>query len=225
MKTLCVALVVVALVGFGMIADAAGCRGVAGCHRPTPTATLAPTPTPTLAPSPTPTPTPSPAPTPALTPAPSPSLDGSYDAGAIDAVEADFLVLVNNYRAQNGLGPLTLDTRLNAAADWKSNELGLLYNYFDHDEPACPSIDPKCGESWTQVFCDFGYCYNTWLAQNLAAGYDTAQQVFDGFRGSPEHNATMIDPHYLVIGIGRVTVPGSPYNTYWTVDFGGVRTQ
>lgn len=221
MKIALVALILAALIGGGMVAEASGCHGVAGCHRPSPT----PTALPTVQPTPTPVPSPTPAPTPTPSPSSTPSSDGSYDYGAIDSTEAQFLVLINNYRAQNGLGALTLDTRLNAAADWKSNELGLLYNYFDHNEPACPSIDPKCGESWTQVFCDFGYCYNTWLAQNLAAGYITAQQAFDAWHASPGHDANMLGPNYLVIGIGRVYVPGSYYSWYWTTDFGGVRTQ
>ncbi|HEY8765929.1 MAG TPA: CAP domain-containing protein, partial [Dehalococcoidia bacterium] len=87
---------------------------------------------------------PTPSPTPIAT-----TYDGQYDNGAIDTEEANFLVLINNYRAQNGLGALTLDTRLDPAADWKSNDMGV-YNYFDHNQPACPAPD-KCGETWIQV--------------------------------------------------------------------------
>jgi hypothetical protein len=31
----------------------------------------------------------------------------------------------------------------------------------------------------------------------------------------------MLNANYKVVGIGRIQVPGSPYGTYWTNDFGG----
>ncbi|MFB3093256.1 MAG: CAP domain-containing protein, partial [Dehalococcoidia bacterium] len=50
---------------------------------------------------------------------------------AIDGEEQAFLGLINNYRAQNGLGTLSFNTELNNAGDWMSNDMGV-NDYFSH---------------------------------------------------------------------------------------------
>src|SRR3970040_2369474 len=52
---------------------------------------------------------------------------------AMDSEEQAFLTLINNYRAQNGLGALSLNTQLNNAAEWMSNDMGA-NNYFSHTD-------------------------------------------------------------------------------------------
>ena len=69
---------------------------------------------------------------------------------------------------------------------------------------------------------DCGYGYNAWLGENIAAGYQTAQAVFDGWKNSPGHNANMLGENYVAIGIGRAVVPGSPYGIYWSTEFASV---
>jgi hypothetical protein len=69
--------------------------------------------------------------------------------------------------------------------------------------------------------CFYGYCYNTYKGENIAAGYSSAQAVFDGWKNSPGHNSNMLGANYRVMGIGYVFVAGSPYGHYWTNDFGG----
>jgi hypothetical protein len=67
-----------------------------------------------------------------------------------------------------------------------------------------------------------GYEYRTFKGENIAAGYDTAEESFKAWRESPSHNHAMLDGNYKAIGIGRVNVPGSIHGWYWTTDFGGV---
>ena len=45
--------------------------------------------------------------------------------------------------------------------------------------------------------------------------------MFDGWKGSPGHNANMLGTNYTTIGIGRYFLQGSTYGWYWTTDFGG----
>ena len=67
----------------------------------------------------------------------------------------------------------------------------------------------------------FGYNYNTWKGENLAAGTSSAQTAFNLWHDSPGHNANMLGTNYTAIGIARRYTAGSPYGWYWTTDFGG----
>jgi hypothetical protein len=131
---------------------------------------------------------------------------------AIDSQEQAFLGLINDYRAQNGLGALSLNTQLNNAGEWMSADMGA-NNYFSHTDSQ--------GRDPFERMADFGYNYNTWKGENLAAGPDTAQGAFTLWKNSPGHNANMLNANFKVIGIARAYTAGSTYGWYWTTDFGG----
>lgn len=130
---------------------------------------------------------------------------------ALDSEEQIFLQLINDYRAQNGKGPLAASATLSKAAQWKSNDLGV-NAYFAHDD---------LFRTWVERIRDCGYGYNTYLGENLAAGYSTASAAFNAWKNSSGHNANMLGSNYTAIGIGRAYVAGSPYGWYWTTEFGG----
>jgi len=131
---------------------------------------------------------------------------------ALDSEEQAFVNLINQYRAQNGRGPLSIDPSLAAAADWMSFDMGV-NNYFSHTD--------SLGRDPFQRMNAFGYNYNTWRGENIAAGTSSAQTVFDLWRNSPGHNANMLNANYKVMGIARAYTSGSGYGWYWTNDFGG----
>ena len=131
---------------------------------------------------------------------------------AIDGDEQAFLSLINSHRAQNGLGALSLNTELSNAGDWMSVDMAT-NNYFSHTD--------SLGRDPFQRMADFGYSYNTWKGENLAAGTETAQAAFDIFKGSPGHNANMLNANFTVIGIARAYGAGSTYGWYWSTEFGG----
>ena len=130
----------------------------------------------------------------------------------VDTEELAFLALVNQHRAQNGLPALGLSYTLSRAAAWKSRDLGV-NRYFAHDD---------LSRTWVQRIRDCGYRYNTYIGENIAAGVSSAQAAFDLWKNSPGHNANMLGANYTTIGIGREYVAGSPYQWYWTTEFGGV---
>lgn len=134
------------------------------------------------------------------------------DQPCIDTEEAAFLTLINQYRAQNGLGPLALSGKLSAAANFHSWEMAE-YNYFSHTL--------RNGVTWSQNITNFGYTANTYKAENIAAGYETAALVFNTWKNSAGHNANMLSPNYTVIGIGRSYDVDATYRWYWTNTFGG----
>jgi uncharacterized protein YkwD len=154
----------------------------------------------------------------------------TYADTAIDSEEQAFIDLLNAYRADpdgdpntnDSVPPLLIDPSLQNAAEWKSQDMGA-NAYFAHND--LPSQAYPNGRDPWQRMCDFNYCYNTWKGENIAAGYVTGASVFQGWKGSPGHNANMLGSSYRVMGLARVYVQGSPYGWYWTNDFGGYIVQ
>jgi len=136
---------------------------------------------------------------------------------ALDAEEIEFMRLINQYRADNGLPCLSISPTMNAAADYMSRAMGE-QEFFAHNEPPC-SGDDCTGRDPFDRMRDYGHTGWTTAGENIAAGYPTAAQVFEGWRNSPGHNANMLEPGFTAMGIARVEVPGSPFRIYWTNDF------
>ena len=143
----------------------------------------------------------------------------SSEATCLNSQEKQFLTLINNYRASKGLPALKASKSLNIASYTHSLDLGKR-KYFAHDTKL-PLPAGQSGPKFYNRMADAGYNFNTYKAENIAAGYSTAQGVFDAWKGSSGHNANMLSSRYKVIGIGLATVSGSPYTYYWTTDFGG----
>ena len=139
-------------------------------------------------------------------------LSHAQSGAALDAEEQAFLVLINNYRQQNGLAPLQASIALDTASDWMSNDMAQK-NYFSHTD--------SLGRDPFVRMTAFGYNYNTYKGENIAAGYSDAASTFNQWKNSPGHNQNMLNPSYKVIGIGRVANLSSTYRYYWTTDFGG----
>lgn len=138
-----------------------------------------------------------------------PSLGSAY---CPDTQEKEFLTRINNYRASKGLAPLKLSAKLGAAADYHSADMAT-NNYFSHTL--------FNGTTWSQNIKNFGYTYNTYRAENIAAGYQSASAVYSAWKASPGHRANMLDPNLKAIGIGRGYNVNSTYDWYWTTTFGG----
>lgn len=140
-----------------------------------------------------------------------PAADVTAQGYSPDAEELAFVDLLNGYRGSLGLGPVSLNYQLGAAADYHSYDMGT-YNYFAH------SLSDG-SDAGTNIR-NFGYTGSSW-AENIAAGMSTAQEAFTSWQNSPEHNATMTDPQFSEVGVGRAYVEGSQYGWYWTATYGG----
>jgi len=153
---------------------------------------------------------------PQATPTSQPPPSGDYAAQVIDGI--------NQQRAQAGLAPLRTDTRLNGAADWHNRYMAS-NDCFAH---ICPG-EPGPGQRASNA----GYPSSN-VAENIAAGYITPQDVIVGWMGSAGHRAAILGSYadvgcaYLWSAAGgsyTATIeeqagPAS-YATYWTCDFGG----
>jgi hypothetical protein len=131
-----------------------------------------------------------------------------------DQEELAFLGLINDYRAQVGAGPLTINAVLGAAADYHSLDMAT-HNYFGHI--LWDGTDPG------QNIANFGYTGERW-GEIIAAGMDSAGGALLAWQASPSHDATMRDGGFREIGIGRYYDANSVYGWYWTATFGAAAT-
>ncbi|MDQ3982126.1 MAG: Ig-like domain-containing protein [Actinomycetota bacterium] len=123
---------------------------------------------------------------------------------------SEVLALTNEHRASLGLGRLAPSASLTSAATWKAAHMAR-YEYMAHDDPA-----PPVGRTWDQRIRDCGY--SSGAGENIAYGYRTPDDVFQGWLGSAGHRRNIENPSYKVIGIGAaVNGGGTPY---WAQVFG-----
>jgi hypothetical protein len=145
--------------------------------------------------------------------------DQRANADSYDSEELQFLELINDYRQHNGLGSLALSDTLSVSAERHDQDMAR-YSFFAHNT-ADSSYYPVGSQPWDRMVAE-GYDYNTYKGENIAVGYETAEQAFAAWRNSPSHNHAMLDGTYRVIGIARINDPDSVHGWYWTTDFGGV---
>ena len=142
----------------------------------------------------------------------------SSTQASLDSEESAFLTLINNYRAQNGAGPLQVSAALENSSTWMSSDMATK-NYVSHTDSLGRDAGPR--------LVTFNYPYGPW-GENIAAGYSTAQSVLNGWETACDpdasgkctyaHRANMLNPSFKVIGIGRAYGASSTYGWYWTTD-------
>lgn len=119
------------------------------------------------------------------------------------------LKLVNDERAKNGLGKLTLSTKLNEVAFAKSKDMAV-NRYFSHQSPTYGSP--------SNMLKKFGVSYRT-AGENIAAGQRTPQEVMNAWMNSSGHRANILNKNYTELGVGYYK--GGYYGHYWTQTFVG----
>lgn len=128
-------------------------------------------------------------------------------------VEHVVLNLINQHRQRHGLSAVVISPALNNAAQfhsrWMANN-----DCFSHQ---C-GLEPDFG----QRLLNANYRWRAGAGENIAAGRSDAKRVFQLWLNSPNHNQTMLDPHWKVVGISRGYNANSRYRWYWTADFGDV---
>jgi len=141
-----------------------------------------------------------------------------------DSEESAFLALINQFRVQNGAGPLQVSAALANSAHWMSNDMATK-DYASHTDSLGRDVHTR--------ITAFDYRNSTW-GENIAGGFPDAQRAFDEWETACDpdasgactyaHRTNMLNPSFRVIGIGRVYRAGSTYRWYWTTDFGGEST-
>jgi len=127
------------------------------------------------------------------------------------AVVAEVVDATNVERGRHGLRPLTTDARLCRAAQDHSADM-VRRAFFAHENPDGAQV-------WDRAMAA-GYVYRK-VAENIAAGQRTADEVVRGWMNSPGHRANILDAELSQIGVGHA--PGGSYGVYWTQVFGTPR--
>ncbi len=142
--------------------------------------------------------------------APAPSAGAGAGPGGT-SLAMSVVAATNRERAGHGLAPLTLERRLTAAAQAHGQDM-VNRRFFAHDSPD--------GRSVADRVLAAGYTYRV-VAENIAAGQRTVEEVVDGWMNSPGHRANILSPDVRQIGIGFAT--GGEYGNMWVQVFGTPR--
>ena len=114
--------------------------------------------------------------------------------------------MVSAYRAQHGLGPVSVDSRLMVAAETQARAMGERDRMGHRVAGALPRRVTRAGYDWSAA------------AENLGAGYPSLDATMAGWRNSSGHRANLLNPNVTEIGIAAVaTPPGSKNRSYWAL--------
>lgn len=123
------------------------------------------------------------------------------------------LALVNEARAKGckcgtqrmpPAGEVTWNEQLEAAATKHSADM-FRHSFLRHEGSDGSTLATRIsGEGFKWKSC----------AENIAEGYETEQQVIEGWLKSPAHCRNLMNPDYHFMGVARA-------GNYWTQDFAG----
>ena len=136
---------------------------------------------------------------------------GNGGSTTTQSEEEKLLVLINDFRAQNGQSAFARNGKLDTAALNHSRDMANR-GYFAHNSPEGVTPDQRIAAA--------GYSLS-WWAENIyksAPGDASAQSAFTSWVNSSGHRANMLSTNVTQIGIGRATAGDG--RTYWTNAFG-----
>lgn len=172
---------------------------------PTSAPTSAPTSVPTSAPTSAPTKAPTVAettatPTDTTAPTTTESVVMGDFSGTFDATKASAVIeLVNQERVAEGLSPLAQNTDLTSSAKVRAPEIVVVWSHDRPDGSSCFTAPPGMQ-----------------MAENIAKGQISAEQVVAAWMGSTGHRANIMNSDYTRIGVACYYCGGT---YYWVQHF------
>lgn len=119
----------------------------------------------------------------------------------IDVAVAD----LNKYRAENGLGPLKINYKLNHASEVHAKDLA---------KAGIISHTGTDGSTHGDRVQRQGYYFSI-AGENVATGQKSWEDVFQAWKDSPGHNENLLREDVVDFGIALVYDPHTTYSTYW----------
>jgi len=110
-----------------------------------------------------------------------------YSAGTL-------VSMTNSVRSRNGLGSLSVNSRLTSAAYAKAQDM-LANQYFAHTSPS--------GRTPWDFIKSAGYNYS-YAGENLAIGYSDASELFSAWMASATHRENILNPNFREIGVAVI---------------------
>ncbi len=124
------------------------------------------------------------------------------------------LEVTNQKRAESGLAPLTLNDKLNEAAQRKAGDM-FAFNYWAHISPS--------GRSPWSFFQEVGYKY-LYAGENLARDFMNSEAVVEAWMNSPSHRDNILSSNYKEIGLSVVNGTLNGVETTLVVEMFGTPT-
>lgn len=126
-----------------------------------------------------------------------------------DPIDCELLDAINDVRALNGLSALVMDKRLYLAAEKHARDMGVR-DYFSHVSPS--------GSTPAQRVEEEGYRWRS-VAENIAAGYNTVEDVVNGWVNSDGHFRNIKCTQCTRTGIAKVVLQNSKWTSYYVQVF------
>jgi uncharacterized protein YkwD len=126
--------------------------------------------------------------------------------------QQQILQLVNAERKKVNAPPLTLNSKLNQAAQNHTNDM-VAKRYFSHTSPS--------GSTMVSRVKAVGYSYRT-IGENIAAGKASANDTMIQWMNSAGHRKNILNPSFKELGVGYAPSKDQ-YRHYWTQVFGTAR--
>ena len=121
------------------------------------------------------------------------------EGGQLDPAAAQSMI--TGYRANNGLGAVTIDPALMQLAEEHSRSMAAR-DKLDHEVGKAQRTRGARGSA---------------KVENISAGYHTLAEAFSGWRESAPHRANMLNKGVTRMGIAAVYSPKSKYKVFWTL--------
>lgn len=114
------------------------------------------------------------------------------------------LDLVNIERRKAGVKPLALSDELMRAAAVRSQEIIKVFSHTRPDGTSFSSLVSRHGRR---------------IGENIAGGYQTPEDVVDGWMHSDGHRKNILHPDFTELGVGYAYEENSQYKHYWVQIF------
>ena len=114
------------------------------------------------------------------------------------------LDLVNIERRKAGVKPLALSDELMRAAAVRSQEITQVFSHTRPDGTKFSSLVSRHGRR---------------IGENIAGGYQTPEDVVDGWMHSEGHRKNILHPDFTELGVGYTYEENSQYKHYWVQIF------
>ncbi|MDH2423826.1 CAP domain-containing protein [Sphaerisporangium sp. TRM90804] len=130
----------------------------------------------------------------------------AQDGPPVRGLETAAIRLTNKERTRRGCPALRVDSRLTRSARAHSRDMAAK-NYFGHTSPQ--------GTTPWQRMSRAGYSNSA--AENIARGYQSAEETLRGWMASPGHRRNILNCQITTVGVGVAHGSG---DIWWTQDFG-----
>src|SRR5439155_9066452 len=129
-----------------------------------------------------------------------------YVTSNLSGVAQQILDLTNQFRAQNGLAPVTFSGQLTAAADLQAANMVSMVPYVGLTAAMSHTLNGVPQPTMTSRLNTVGYDYLA-AGENIAYGYADANAVFQAWINSPGHRANILNTSYTQLGVSVAYTP------------------